>query len=317
MSPPSSVSELLALPRHEMFVWLGTVLVGAVSFLILIFQMAGRKRYKKFLPWEDFVPVPLLKKEVLSHDTARFTLGLPHNTVLGLPTGQHVSLKFNDADGSAIQRSYTPVSDDDLVGAVQLVIKIYKPDPPKFPIGGKLSQHLDSLKIGDTILMKGPKGHMAYMGKGYFTYKPLGKPMQHRNCQTFCMIAGGTGITPMLQVMTNIFKNTNDNSTVVRLLYANKTESDILCRGELQDLVSRFPTRCFVWYTVDDVDATNKATWKYSTGFVSKEMIQQRLVEPAPTQIQFLMCGPPPMIKFACIPPLTELGYSDKDWVVF
>jgi cytochrome-b5 reductase len=29
---------------------------------------------------------------------------------------------------------------------------------PKFPEGGKMSQHLDSLKIGDKIEMRGPKG---------------------------------------------------------------------------------------------------------------------------------------------------------------
>lgn len=31
--------------------------------------------------------------------------------------------------------------------------------------GGKMSQHLASLKVGDTILMKGPKGHVDYTGK--------------------------------------------------------------------------------------------------------------------------------------------------------
>jgi hypothetical protein len=34
-----------------------------------------------------------------------------------------------------------------------------------------MSQHLESLKIGDSILMKGPKGHLDYKGKGRFTIK--------------------------------------------------------------------------------------------------------------------------------------------------
>ena len=30
-----------------------------------------------------------------------------------------------------------------------------------------------------------------------------------------------------------------------------------------------------------------------------------------------LMCGPPPMIKFACLPNLTKLGFSKGQQVVF
>ena len=56
-------------------------------------------------------------------------------------------------------RSYTPVTGNEILGEVTFIIKVYKAGVhPKFPNGGKLSQHLDSLKIGDTIEMKGPKG---------------------------------------------------------------------------------------------------------------------------------------------------------------
>jgi nitrate reductase (NAD(P)H) len=37
---------------------------------------------------------------------------------------------------------------------------------PKFPEGGKMSQYLDSLALGDTIEVKGPVGHVVYDGKG-------------------------------------------------------------------------------------------------------------------------------------------------------
>lgn len=37
---------------------------------------------------------------------------------------------------------------------------------PKFPEGGKMSQHLDSLGIGDTIDVRGPSGKFLYLGKG-------------------------------------------------------------------------------------------------------------------------------------------------------
>lgn len=40
---------------------------------------------------------------------------------------------------------------------------------PKFPEGGKMSQHLDSLSIGDTIDVKGPVGHFVYEGRSKFS----------------------------------------------------------------------------------------------------------------------------------------------------
>jgi nitrate reductase (NAD(P)H) len=40
---------------------------------------------------------------------------------------------------------------------------------PRFPEGGKMSQHLDTLAIGDTIDVKGPVGHFVYEGMGKFT----------------------------------------------------------------------------------------------------------------------------------------------------
>ena len=48
-----------------------------------------------------------------------------------------------------------------------------------------MSQHLDSLNIGDTIEMKGPKGHLEYFGSGKFTVKKMRKPLETRNAKHF------------------------------------------------------------------------------------------------------------------------------------
>ena len=37
---------------------------------------------------------------------------------------------------------------------------------PKFPEGGKMSQHLESMSIGDFIDVRGPNGLLVYEGKG-------------------------------------------------------------------------------------------------------------------------------------------------------
>jgi len=51
--------------------------------------------------------------------------------------------------------------------------------------------------------------------------------------------------------------------------------------------------------------------WKYSSGFVSDEMLKEQFFAPADDTL-VLMCGPPPMINFACTPSLDKLGYDQK-----
>jgi len=58
------------------------------------------------------------------------------------------------------------------------------------------------------------------------------------------------------------------------------------------------------------------ADWKQGVGFVSAEMIQERLPAPGEDTI-VLICGPPPMIQHACNPALDKLGYPDKQRFVF
>lgn len=36
----------------------------------------------------------------------------------------------------------------------------------RFPEGGKMSQYLESLTVGDHIEVKGPLGHFSYLGRG-------------------------------------------------------------------------------------------------------------------------------------------------------
>ena len=64
---------------------------------------------------------------------------------------------------------------------------------PKFPKGGKMSQYLESLKVGDTVDIRGPSGKVVYLGQGYFRVKEPGKPEETRYAEQVGLIAGGTG----------------------------------------------------------------------------------------------------------------------------
>lgn len=127
------------------------------------------------------------------------------------------------------------------------------------------------------------------------------------------MIAGGTGITPMLQVLHAIFRDvkTKDSTTTASLLFANQTEDDILVREELEALAKEYPTRFTLHYTLDRPPATG---WSGSTGFVNQDMVKNHVLssKSSVADTQVLMCGPPPMIKFACIPALDALGLDES-----
>ncbi|CAI8054620.1 NADH-cytochrome b5 reductase 2 [Geodia barretti] len=173
-----------------------------------------------------------------------------------------------------------------------------------------MSQYLDSLKVGDTIDITGPAGKVIYLGRGYIRVKYPGKPEQIRFATDIGLIAGGTGITPMLQIIKAILKDPSD-TTRVSLLFANQLENDILVREELEEMAEKHD-QFSLWYTLD----RPPENWSYGSGFVSGEMISTHLPPPGPTS-QILMCGPPPMIKFACLPNIEKLGFSEDMYVPF
>eukprot|EP00640_Fibrocapsa_japonica_P003493 CAMPEP_0113943024 /NCGR_PEP_ID=MMETSP1339-20121228/16469_1 /TAXON_ID=94617 /ORGANISM="Fibrocapsa japonica" /LENGTH=308 /DNA_ID=CAMNT_0000947755 /DNA_START=89 /DNA_END=1015 /DNA_ORIENTATION=+ /assembly_acc=CAM_ASM_000762 len=303
----SSVTDLL---QDNTAVVVALAVVLLTSILLGLLALVRGKRGPVALDPEKYISFPLIEKEELSHDTRRFRFGLQSpDHILGLPIGQHISFKFQTKEGKIVTRSYTPTSSDDEKGYVDFVIKVYFANKhPKFPAGGLMSQHLESLNIGDTIEMRGPKGHLTYKGHGKMAIAKRGE-VETRYARQIGMIAGGTGITPMLQVMSAIVK---EKSRVdIWLLFANQTADDILVRSELEGML-KDNTNIRLWYTLD----RPPAGWPFSTGFVDAEMVKKHMPEPGP-DTQILMCGPGPMIKMACEPALKELGYTEDMQFVF
>ncbi|XP_069484595.1 NADH-cytochrome b5 reductase 3-like [Ambystoma mexicanum] len=247
----------------------------------------------------------LIDNEHVSHDTRKFRFALPSREhVLGLPIGQHIYLSAK-IDGNLVVRPYTPVSSDDDKGYVDLVVKIYfRGVHPKFPEGGKMSQYLESLKIGDTIDFRGPSGLLVYQKKGNFAIRADKKSEAViKRAKHLGMIAGGTGITPMLQLIRAILKDKED-PTVCYLLFANQSIKDILLRDELEEIQALHSQRFKLWYTLDKAPED----WDYSQGFVNEDMIKDHMPPPSDDAL-ILMCGPPPMIQYAINPSLDKLGY--------
>jgi cytochrome-b5 reductase len=228
----------------------------------------------KVLKPDQFQEFELKEKTVISHNVAIYRFNLPTpRSVLGLPIGQHISIgaAIPQPDGSTkeVVRSYTPISGDHQPGYFDLLIKSYPT--------GNISKHMAGLAVGQTIRVKGPKGA--------FVYTP--NMVRH-----FGMIAGGTGITPMLQVIRAIIRGRKaGDRTEVDLIFANVTQQDILLKEDLDDLAASDPG-VRVHYVLDKPPEG----WTGGVGYVTADMITKWLPAPAP-DVKILLCGPPPMIS--------------------
>lgn len=229
-----------------------------------------------------YQPFPLVGKLKLSRNTYRFVFGLPsENSVLGLPTGQHIAIR-HEINGKQLARSYTPTSSNKDRGRLELTIKIYP--------GGALTPYLESLNIGDKIEIRGPKGEMKY-------HKNLAKEMG--------MIAGGTGVTPMFQIIRRICEDPRDDTNMT-FLYANSSEEDILLRDELEALARDHSDQ----FQLHHILSSPSENWSGKKGRIDKHLIEECLPAPAGDDSKVLLCGPDGMME-AMKQTLVEIGFKE------
>lgn len=225
-------------------------------------------------------PFTLMRKDEVAPHVYRIIFALPNaNDVLGLPTGQHIALRAT-INGQRVSRSYTPVSNNSDTGRIEHLIKVYP--------NGAMTRYLQQMTVGQTIEIRGPKGAMQY---------------SRQYARRIGMVAGGTGITPMYQLIRAICEDPND-TTQVCLLYANNTEEDILLRKELDAFAQQFPDKFRVQYVLSHAGDN----WTGYRGFVTGDIIKKHLAPAAPEN-RTLLCGPPPMVA-AMKKALQGLGWT-------
>lgn len=241
----------------------------------------------------------------ISPDSKLFRFLLPPDNVLGTSVGQFISIKAlvyspEHPEGKTVKRKYSPTSKIEARGMFEIPIKVYYPVPPAYP-GGKLTTYLDKLKVGDKIEIAGPRGKYLYRGNG-LCYMDKGSGLNKEvRFNSFGFIAGGTGITPCFQYIQYIIDRSEDIQ--VSLIFANKTEQDILLRQDLDFYAST--QRLHLYYVLSQPHED----WQHGKGYVNEDMIRSHLPQPSDSSCIFF-CGPKPMNKLLR-ELLPNLGYSN------
>ncbi|KXN70707.1 ferredoxin reductase-like protein [Conidiobolus coronatus NRRL 28638] len=246
---------------------------------------------------KEFKSFKLKEVQDINYNTKLFRFELPVDRSLDLPVASCVVTRAPGKNGKNVIRPYTPTSEENAKGHFDFIIKHYE--------GGPMSTHIHNLKVGDTLEVKGPFPKYFYKAN---TIDEAG------------LIAGGTGITPMLQLIRKILDNPADK-TKINLIFANNTTKDILLKDELDKLAKQHADRFKVKYVI----AKQESGWTGDVGFVTKDLIKKTLQGSQNKDSMVFVCGPDPMINVLSGPKnpdksqgelggiLKELGYTSEN----
>ncbi|KAJ3210213.1 NADH-cytochrome b5 reductase [Dinochytrium kinnereticum] len=210
----------------------------------------------------------------LNEDRATPSKGASTTSSVAAPT--HVIVMDESCQ---IARPYTPITYGP--SHFDLLIKSYK--------DGSISQLMHRQKVGDWIPIRGPIQT--------FDYKA--------GSDTVVMIAGGTGITPMYQLLKRIMNDPSDVSRVL-LIYGSKTEEDVLLKRELDVLQSLHADRLKVHHIIEKMSG-EMPTWSSGSGHINRSILERLLPSSdACEKVQILLCGPDSMIRALAGPKPSE-----------
>lgn len=188
--------------------------------------------------------------------------------------GQYLNLALS-IDGKRVKRSYTIASSPTQPGYCELTVKR----------DGVASTYLhERVRPGDTLDVSAPAGR--------FTF-------DQADGDSLVMIAGGVGITPLMTKIRYLTDTAWPGQ--LHLIYAVKTEADVIFRAELERRAARHPN-LHVTITL------TRAAGVGRRGRVTAELIRE--VVPGFARHVYHLCGPGAMLE-ATRDSLREIGVPD------
>jgi propane monooxygenase reductase subunit len=214
--------------------------------------------------------------EPLTHDIRFVRLRLVEPERMKFVAGQFVSVGI---PGTGLFRSYSMANPPSADQVVELIVRVIP--------GGMFSSWLEQrARPGDRVPVQGPYGMLKIR-------------LSHRR---ILMIAGGSGMAPILSMLEDLAEKGNERP--VTLFFGARSERDLYLEDRLAKLGERMPLEF-----VPALSESWAPSWSGETGLVT-EVLRRRL--PSLEGWDAYMCGPPPMID-AATPLLVDSGVRARN----
>ena len=219
-------------------------------------------------------------REELTDRAVALTFAVPDELAplfLRFDAGQHLTLRA-EIGGEDVRQSYSLCLSPDRARRMQAV----RVGVGKVP-GGRMSSYLNSaVAVGDTIAVMPPLGSFVV-------------PTEPRAARHHCLIAAGSGITPVLAHVENIL--TREPLSRVTLFYGNRSTGEVMFLEELEDLKNAHMGR----FQLVHVMSREPQTVELLSGRLDPERLRRLFDAFAPVESvdEFYLCGPFGMVEGA------------------
>lgn len=216
---------------------------------------------------KPFVTAKCTANEAHTSNTRLITLALPEKWNTAVPianvTVRAVPAAVGEQTPKPIARPYNPLSWQS-GNSVTILVKKYD--------GAQMGTKLHSLQVNEEVEVKGPNQQWKC------------EPGKYKH---YAMVAGGTGITPLIQASEHILKS--DTASVTMLTF-NKTPDDVLLRKHLAQLQVMYPGRFKVVHFVEALTSSFLAGDCLEASASSPDALKDFLPAPA-DGVLVMVCG--------------------------
>lgn len=252
-----------------------TIFVDQIHQQIVFWQEIKKYPAKKYLKSKTFEQENIMKKhhvkirvmEHATHDTLRIVTEKPkdYNFLPGQATD--IAINKNGWQNEKRPFTFTSLPTDDFI---EFVIKTY-------PSHDGATDKLLDMHVGDELILHDVFGSIRYQGEGVF-------------------IAGGAGVTPFIAMLRELKQRQVSHNN--RMIFANKTQADIILKAELEDLLDHRLIHIL----------SEEKTSEYANGFITEEFLKAHINS---FDQYFYVCGPMPMME-AVEKQLRNLGVAEN-----
>lgn len=205
--------------------------------------------------------------EHINHNVLHLTTNKPEGYSFSPGQAAEIAIDSDKWRDKKRPFTFTSLPED---SQLEFVIKVY-------PEHNGVTEHLESLKKGDTLIIGEPWGAINFKGEGSF-------------------IAGGAGITPFIAILKDLKEKDKLKSN--RLFFANQKAKDIIYKDKLMS-----------WLNDDlHVILSKEDHQDFAYGHIDKPFLKSQNLD---TSKPVYLCGPPKMMD-ALQSVLAEMGLSEQ-----